>query len=149
MDIKSISKITKNISGLKPPLLLWLRVFLWCGVIFALSARPNYQGNDLDLETFLSILEFFSRKFCHVAEYAVLMVFTYRAVKGSSEGPIPGHLILSFLFVLLYSFSDEWHQTFVFGRSGTLFDVFVDSLGSASGYFYCIWRDRKTRDVTT
>lgn len=36
-------------------------------------------------------------------------------------------------FTLIYAASDEWHQTFVFGRSGTVMDVFIDSVGSLLG----------------
>ena len=36
-------------------------------------------------------------------------------------------------FGLLYAMSDEYHQTFVMGRSGELRDVLIDSLGIITG----------------
>ncbi len=122
--------------------MLWSRVALWCGVIFALSAVPNRSGKAADFETAFGILEFAARKLCHLAEYAVLLVLTYRALETDSGKPVPGQMILSFLFVLLYAATDEWHQSFVFGRNGTPADIFVDSIGALGGTFYCYVKDR-------
>ena len=107
---------------------------------------PNYKGKVPNFETLRGILEFLSRKACHVGEYAVLMIFTRRALEGSPDEPLPGKLILPFLLVLLYSISDEWHQTFVFGRDGTVSDVLIDSAGSLLGYFFCSWRDKRNHE---
>ena len=117
-------------------------MILWCALIFVLSSIPNHKGKTVDFETSYGILEFLARKFAHFAEYAVLMVLTYRAIQGESDKPVPGRLILTFLFVLLYSASDEWHQTYVFGRNGTPFDIFVDSVSALMGYFFCHWKDQ-------
>lgn len=42
-------------------------------------------------------------------------------------------LIISILMCFLFAASDEWHQTFVPGRSGELFDVGLDTLGAMIG----------------
>ncbi|MBP5679012.1 MAG: VanZ family protein [Bacilli bacterium] len=42
-------------------------------------------------------------------------------------------LFLAFLFSTLYAFSDEIHQLFVPGRSGSIIDVGIDSIGSYFG----------------
>ena len=42
-------------------------------------------------------------------------------------------MAVSFLWRVLYSCSDEWHQTFISGRSGQFRDVCLDSLGIAGG----------------
>jgi len=38
-------------------------------------------------------------------------------------------IISSAIIAMLYAFSDEYHQTFVFGREGKLKDVGIDSIG--------------------
>ena len=134
--MKAASKPTKNISRLNSPFILWLQVFVWCGVIFYFSSIPNYSGRAADFETALGILKFLGRKFCHLSEYAILMVLTRRAIEGSFEKPKKRRFLFSFLLVLFYSVTDEWHQSFVFGRNGTPLDVFIDSLGALAGAFY-------------
>ena len=129
-----------NISNWKnSPIFLWTRVFLWCAVIYCFSSVPNYKGKVVNFETLGGILEFAFRKSCHLGEYFLLMVFTSGAVQNSGKGDCRWHFLLSFFLVLLYSISDEWHQTFVFGRTGSVMDVFIDSLGSVAGYFHS-WR---------
>ncbi|OGR96173.1 MAG: hypothetical protein A2902_00585 [Elusimicrobia bacterium RIFCSPLOWO2_01_FULL_64_13] len=54
----------------------------------------------------------------------------------TAPGPFRSRGFLAgFLFTVLYAASDEWHQTFVFGRSGSSADVFVDCVGSLAGAF--------------
>lgn len=115
---------------------LWLRVFLWCGVISIFSSIPNYRGKEISFETLLDILEFVAVKCAHLFEYAVLMFFFFRAFEKSWEKLSNWRLLLSFLFIILFSVSDEWHQTFVYGRTGSPMDVFIDAVGSLLGYFY-------------
>jgi VanZ family protein len=37
--------------------------------------------------------------------------------------------LLAMLIATLYACSDEWHQTFVPGREGTVHEVVIDSVG--------------------
>lgn len=124
-------------------LYLWLRALLWCAVIFILSSIPNYTGKQADFETLHGILDFCLRKFAHFFEYMVLMVFVFRAVQNSWGKFSRWHFLSAFAFAILFSISDEWHQTFVFGRSGNAFDVFVDTLGILTGFLYCALRKIK------
>ena len=146
MAIAIGSRVTESIFTPKSPFFLWARVAAWCGVIYYFSSRPNYEGIVPDLETLRGILQILFRKSCHLGEYAVLMVLTRRAVEGSRAAQVPGLLLFSYLFVLLYAVSDEWHQTFVFGRDGSPSDVFIDSIGAAAGYFFCQWKDRRAHE---
>jgi VanZ family protein len=43
------------------------------------------------------------------------------------------YILYSLLICLIYSISDEVHQIFVPGRSGEVFDVLIDTLGSFIG----------------
>lgn len=107
---------------------LWGPVFIWSSLIFILSNQPNLTLNLPN--------EFIIRKFIHAVEYAVLTFFLFRALynlpKKTSASPIDlkKHcIVFSAIIVLLFAVSDEFHQTFVQGRTGTPYDVMIDSLG--------------------
>lgn len=111
----------------------WVRVALWCGVIFLASGRPDLGGR-LDLQSAKGIAEFVFRKIAHLSEYAVLMILFLAAAERTWRFR-KGLLLAGFLFVTLYAATDEWHQSFVPGRNGTVMDVFVDSVGGLAGFF--------------
>ncbi len=48
----------------------------------------------------------------------------------------------AFLVGLLYAGSDEYHQTFVPGRHGTVVDLGVDILGMLVAWRLVVWRQR-------
>lgn len=53
-------------------------------------------------------------------------------------------VFFSTLFVLLYACSDEIHQLFISGRSGEIFDVFIDTIGGFLGIsFYFKFYERR------
>jgi VanZ family protein len=102
---------------------LWLPVIVWCGVIFTFSSLPINHSKEF------SWLDFIIKKTAHVAEYAILYWLVFRAVSNHNRIKQKSIFIYSFLFTLFYAFSDEWHQTFVIGREGTLRDVGFDTIG--------------------
>lgn len=55
-----------------------------------------------------------------MGEYAIFYWLVWRTNKSFR---------LSLLLVVLFALSDEWHQTFVPGREGTLRDVGFDTIG--------------------
>jgi VanZ family protein len=104
------------------PALRWLAVVLWMGVIFALSAAPSLRS------PFEPFFDFILRKLAHIAEYGVLTALLFSALRVHITRE--GHaLLIAVLVAVLYAFSDEWHQTFVPGREGSLRDVAIDGLG--------------------
>lgn len=98
----------------------WFLVFIWCALIFYLSHQP-------DLSTGLGKWDFIVRKVAHVAEYAILTWLVIRAFKGYNINR--KILVGTAILVLLYAVSDEYHQTFVQGRRGSLKDVLIDGGG--------------------
>ncbi len=108
----------------------WLPVFLWAGLIFYLSSVPNLEsGFEAD---------FFLRKAAHIFEYAVLAILLFNAFSRSFEKKqkqpsFKTVVFYVFLISFLYAVSDEFHQTFVFGRSGNIKDVLIDSVGIILG----------------
>jgi len=111
--------------------LWWLAVVLWMGVIFALSAIPSLSS------PFEPYHDFVLRKFAHMAEYGVLTVLLFRALRTHVTCKTQA-LLMAALLAVLYAFSDEWHQTFVPGREGSLRDVGIDGLSvvGVSLWFY-------------
>jgi VanZ family protein len=90
----------------------WLPAILLCLFIFASSATPGAQvsaNQDVD---------FFAHKSIHVAIYSMLFLALLRATKRS---PIAAVL------AILYGASDEFHQTFVLSRTGSIRDFLIDS----------------------
>ena len=49
------------------------------------------------------------------------------------------------LFCIAFAASDEWHQTFVPDRYGTVVDVFIDSLGVLVAGMFMLARQRSSR----
>jgi len=109
---------------MKKHLFNWSLVVIWLALIFFLSHRPN-------LKTELGY-DFWLRKAAHIVEYAVLCFLIFRAMLGS-QFSTKRALLVSVLFSILYAASDEYHQTFIFGRNGSAKDWGIDSAGAVIG----------------
>jgi VanZ family protein len=104
--------------------LLWLWPLLVMAAIFFLSAQPNLNSG-------LGAIDTIGRKLAHLAEYALLAILWWRALRTrtSSRRAALGALLIA----SLYAASDEYHQSFVEGRSGDALDWAIDSFGAAVG----------------
>jgi hypothetical protein len=111
----------------------WLPLFLWCALIFAASSIQVIKT------PFLDIKDFIIKKSFHFTEYFILLLLTFRAFKNSLNLSLKNNYLLSLLFVILYAVSDEFHQTLVPTREGTLRDVIIDTLGGLAAAYY-IWK---------
>jgi VanZ family protein len=110
----------------------WLPVIIWASLIFILSSLPNLHtefGGSWDL-----IL----RKCAHATEYAILAILISRTV---SPQPINYRLryLVVFWFTVGYAITDEWHQSFVVGRTATTYDVIIDTTGALIGILLHGW----------
>src|ERR1035437_545055 len=79
------------------------------------------------------VLHLCVRKAAHLAEYAI---FAFLLGESSKEPPFPWHqrrLLACFLTVVVYSITDEYHQSFVPGRNASLKDCGIDAIGGAMG----------------
>lgn len=101
---------------------MWGPVVLQMAVIFAASSIPNLEelpGGAPDW-------------FGHGAGYALLGALLLRALAGGRRAGVRGATaIAAVLCATLYGASDEWHQSFVSGRSPALNDLAADTLGAA------------------
>jgi VanZ family protein len=77
------------------------------------------------------------RKCAHLAEYAVLGILMWRAVrKPVRDDPRPWswrEAAIAVLIVFAYASTDEFHQRFVPNRTPLVSDVFVDTGGALIG----------------
>lgn len=89
----------------------------------------NFLNNILKIEN-VDILSFIIRKLAHITEYFILGLLTINCLK---DYKIKNIFIVSMLFCILYSCTDEFHQLFVSGRSGSIKDVMIDSIGIIFG----------------
>jgi len=114
---------------------LWLPVGFWCGLIFYLSSLPN-------LQTSWGLWDVILRKIAHISEYGILAFLLWRAIFHSSNVNLSRTYFWSGALSLLYAASDEFHQTFVPTRRGTVYDIFIDGLGIALVLFFLIVRKK-------
>jgi len=113
-----LNKKIKNIIN------LWLPVFLWCAFIYFLSSISSLKSD------FSSEIDFVLRKIAHMSEYGILTFLFFRAYLGSRNNISKRKSIsLAIMFAFTFALTDEYHQLFVYGRDGSLRDIFVDSLG--------------------
>ena len=136
------------------PLLLWMALifFFSTGELSASNTsrivRPLilwlYPGTS---EETLDLVHFFVRKAGHFTEYAILALLAARAFLSTSQQPLRRHwFIVSLLVVVLYALSDEFHQTFVPSRTGSIYDSLIDMTGGLTALLLLtLWSKRKVR----
>lgn len=104
--------------ALKPIIFSWLALAAWAGLIFFFSAQPR-------LSTGLGAWDLVMRKLAHMFVFGVLTFLAWRAIR--QHGVSPGTaLAVAAAGSLAYAISDEYHQSFVAGRSATAYDVGFD-----------------------
>lgn len=75
-------------------------------------------------------LPFSVRKLAHFSLYALLGFFALLSFVTYKKIPFVLRCLLALIVSMLYAASDEYHQTFVNGRSGEIRDVLIDSSGA-------------------
>jgi len=133
----------------------WLPAFLLMVIIFLFSSKPAVNSNENSMVIAESILtayetvydvqyeqqerfnilesiNYFIRKLSHFCEYAALgFAFALHLRTRKLNGK--WMLFLPVLLAAAYAATDEFHQTFVPGRSGRLSDVLLDTSGAVAG----------------
>jgi VanZ family protein len=105
----------------------WLLVVVWMAIIFAFSSQAH--SGEVTSHYF-GPFNIFLRKTGHVSEFALLFLLLRRALAHTISGALPMN-IAAILVTVLYAASDEYHQSFVPGRTSSIYDVGVDSAGIA------------------
>lgn len=133
----------------------WLPAFCIMGAIFWFSSRTAELSQDSSLSIsivifnlydklvssplqgpeqpeLMAVIDHIVRKSAHFTEYALLgaaIAFHFAVWKKS----ISYTMWLPILLAGLYAATDEYHQTFVPGRSGQVSDVLLDTAGAVAG----------------
>ena len=132
----------------KKQIVNWILLSTWMVVIFMLSnevADSSSERSGVIVEVISrslswsqDVLTFLTRKVAHIFIYFVLGILMFNVAMDfriSNKHAV----MLSVVFVMLYAITDEFHQSFVPGRSAELRDVLIDTTAGAMGaliYFY-------------
>ena len=116
-----------NTSRIIRPLLLWL-----------------FPGMS---EASLASAHFLVRKAAHFTEYAVLALLAARAFRTSRVEKLKRRWWLAaFALVACVALVDEYHQSFLPARTGTIYDSLLDMAGGATALACAaLWRARRRR----
>jgi VanZ family protein len=105
------------------------------GAIFAFSSIPSKEMPNFGL------VDFLVKKGGHALGYGLLALTYLHGLRGGSDQFTSRRLIVAWFLTVVYSVTDEFHQSFVSGRHPAVTDVMIDSFGAAlalifvSGYF--------------
>ena len=120
-------------------------VVAWaCFVLFASSSNFSASNTsriirpllvwlfpDITEETLASV-HFLVRKAAHLSEYALLALLAARAFRTSGRDALRRlWWLAAFALVACVSLTDEYHQSFVPSRTGTIYDSLLDMTGGA------------------
>ena len=142
-------------------------LILWMIVIFSFSsadANESTGTSDKVIGTMIEIkdkitdsntsiedknfiidnMSFIVRKIAHVTEYLILGLLMFNVLMQYNISNIYYAIILC----VIYSCTDEIHQLFINGRSGSIRDVLIDSIGIIIGtYLYKLIFIKKDKKV--
>ena len=134
-------------------IILWILIISWMTAMFCLSHQEAVKSKKTSSEFIIAIVEFFDfsdslseiekeniaeeltfmvRKGAHFCAYAVFGALLY-FLFGAYEVKKIRQIIFSVGVSFLYACSDEYHQTFIKGRSGEVRDIVIDTLGALLG----------------
>jgi VanZ family protein len=137
----------------------WIPVVVWMALIFSASGdTQSVQRSDGLLARLLGwmqlhptqaqieMLRWVIRKGAHLAEYAILALLCFRAldVRQRVRRWSSAAAWWTLAICVAYAATDEFHQTFVKDRSGSILDVAIDTAG-ASLALICVWFYKKRR----
>ena len=115
----------------------WVSVALYAGAIYLLSSTPHPLGIDR--------LPVFVDKIAHAAVFGGLSFVLWNALRGSMPMATTRRLsVLAIVMTTLYGMSDEFHQSFVPGRTMDLFDLIADA-GGACLVQGTLWYSQRVR----
>ena len=141
-----MKKLGKFLKVWYPALIIMVFIFIMSS--FAASDSDKQSGLVVNIiETVfpdaknIDFLVTLVRKAAHFTEYAILGLLVARGLKIYDKSPW-----FAIAICALYSASDEFHQTFVPGRSGELRDILVDTAGATFGTAI-FWLTHRTKKI--
>jgi VanZ family protein len=120
----------------------WWPALLWAIVISTFSTGVFTSDNTSRIivpilrwffpyasQETLFLIHHFIRKMGHVTEYFVLSLLILRAIRAGKPGTHLGWALAAIAIVACYAALDEFHQSFVPGRTAAISDVLIDTAG--------------------
>lgn len=133
--------------------ILMIFIIILCVIIFNFSSEDGEKSNESSSKVIKSIIlidknnrdlsqaeldikiesmQIFVRKSAHFISYMLLGILTMSCA-ATFKGKKIIKFSLSIFFTFLYSCTDELHQRFIAGRSGSIKDVCLDTVGAFVG----------------
>ena len=150
---------------------LLLFVLLWMGTIFYLSSMNTNESNgrskvivsdiveivgkithrEYNLKEKEALVEKFNkpiRKCAHASVYFVLSILVLNFLLALHSNLEKKYVLVFFMTIFicfLFALTDEYHQTFVYGRTGQFSDVLIDTSGAliATSIFTILYKKKK------
>lgn len=119
------------------PLTYWALVFAYALGIFILSSNPKPPEPRVLLGIYIPYMD----KIEHFFLYGLFGILVYVAFIRTER--FNENELFSFIFGVLYAFTDEIHQYFVPGRACDPWDLITDAIGIVAGMAFYIWKWRK------
>ena len=81
----------------------------------------------------LLVIHMITRKLAHFTEYAILGFLAARAFRTSERPAISSRwFLISLTLIVTYALADEYHQSFVATRTGSIYDSLIDIAGGVA-----------------
>ncbi len=150
---------------------LLLFVLMWMGTIFYLSSMNTNESNgrskvivsdiveivgkithrEYNLKEKEALVEKFNkpiRKCAHASVYFVLSILVLNFLLALHSNLEKKYVLVFFMTIFicfLFALTDEYHQTFVYGRTGQFSDVLIDTSGAliATSIFTILYKRKK------
>jgi VanZ family protein len=122
----------------------WLPPAIWtCVILLASSDFFSATHSGVWVQTLITTIlghpvppaqfeaiHFFIRKSAHLMEYGILGALLFRAVRGDRREWRAQWSAAAVLLAAVVASADEWHQTLIPSRTGTLSDFVLDTAGA-------------------
>lgn len=112
---------------------------IWMIVIYLMSSSNstvsnqqsgyivNFIANLFNISN-LELLSYIIRKIAHLIEYTILGLLVENTIKNYHQKSY-----ITLIICIIYSITDEFHQSLVPGRSPQIKDIIIDTIGSLLG----------------
>ena len=98
-------------------------------VIFGFSSIPSSEMPNFDA------FDYIVKKGGHAFGYGLLGLSYFRGLKGKRKDVTKRWFLAAWVLAVLFSTTDEFHQSYVPGRHPAVTDVMIDAFGAALALF--------------
>jgi VanZ family protein len=142
-------------------LLRWWPVLAWAAIIWTFSTSwftSENTGRIIEpvfrwflphaLPETIETLHAIVRKCGHLTEYFIFSLLVVRSLQSGGKGQTLTLALVTIAIVAAYASTDEYHQSFVPGRTAAVTDVLIDTTGGAiAQVLVALWPSRTRRQL--